>query len=73
MLKPRTIGIEPRKNLQKSLVSITPWVVLHADVLEWVLSTLLKWRQVLLMLPMLIPEVVGVETGESYGWDDEAT
>ena len=61
------------KNLQESLVSITPWVVLHADVLEWVLGTLLNWGQMLLMLPMLVPEVVGVETSESDTWDDEAT
>jgi len=54
------------------LVSITPGEVLSPDVLVRVLDALLERGHVRPMLPMLVPEVVGVEAGEDDGGGDTA-
>lgn len=54
------------------LVTVAPLVVLGADVLEGVLDALLEGRHVRPVLPMLSPEVVGVQAGEEEGRGDGA-
>lgn len=44
------------------LIAVSPREVLHADVLVRVLGTLLKRGHVFPVFPVLVPEVVGVET-----------
>lgn len=55
--------------LQKSLVSVSPEEVLGADILVWVLRAFLQWLSVCPVLPMLVPEVVGVDTGNDQARD----
>lgn len=43
------------------LVTVAPGEVLHADVLVGVLGALLQRGHVLPVLPVLLPEVVGVD------------
>lgn len=50
-------------------VAITPGEVLDTDVLVGVLDTLLQRGHVLPVLPVLHPEVVGIEAGESQDGD----
>ena len=54
------------------LVAVAPRVVAGADVLVGVLGTLLEGGHVRPVLPMLVPEVVGVEAGEDKGGGDAA-
>jgi hypothetical protein len=54
------------------LVTVTPEVVLGADVLEGVLGQLGLGRHVGLVLPMLEPQTVGVDTTEDDRGDDDA-
>ena len=54
------------------LVTVTPEEVLGADVLVRVLDALLEWWEVLPVLPMLIPQVIGVETAKGKDGDDDA-
>jgi hypothetical protein len=54
------------------LVTVTPEVVLGADVLEGVLGQLGLGRHVGLMLPMLEPQTVGVDTTKDDRGDDDA-
>ena len=54
------------------LVTVTPWVVLHTDVLVGVLGALLKRRHVLPVLPVLGPEVVGVDATTDQAGNDSA-
>lgn len=49
------------------LVSAAPREVLGADVLVGVLSALLQRRQVAPVLPVLVPQGVGVPAGEAQG------
>lgn len=56
-------------NLQEGLVAISPGVVLGPDVLVRVLDALLQRRQVLPVLPVLIPEIVAVRTSGGKGGD----
>jgi hypothetical protein len=49
-------------HLQKSLISIAKEEVFGTDILVWVFGSLLQRRHMRPMLPMLRPEVVGVET-----------
>ncbi len=58
--------------LQDSLVTVSPEEVLGADVLVGVLSALLKWLHVGPVLPMLVPEDVGVSSGDDQAWGDGA-
>ena len=55
--------------LQESLVSVSPEEVLGADILVWVLRAFLQWLSVSPVFPMLVPEVVGVDTGNDQAWD----
>ena len=54
------------------LVTVAPREVAGADVLVGVLDTLLEGGHVRPVLPMLVPEVVGVEAGEEEGRGDAA-
>ncbi len=54
------------------LVTVAPREVAVADVLVGILDTLLEGRHVRPVLPMLVPEVVGVEAGEEEGGGDAA-
>lgn len=56
-------AIEPKYPFQTHLVTVAPLVVLGADVLVRVLGALLQRRHVVPVLPMLVPEPVGVGTG----------
>jgi hypothetical protein len=55
------------------LVAIAPLVVLGADVLVGVLNTLLQRRHVAPVLPMLIPEPVGIGTCEDEAGSNTAS
>lgn len=46
------------------LVTIGPWVVLAPDVLVRVLDSLLERRHVGFVLPMLNPQVIGIESSK---------
>jgi hypothetical protein len=54
------------------LVTITPWVVLVTDVLVWVFDSFLERRHVLPVLPMLCPQVIGVDASEDQAGNDRA-
>ena len=54
------------------LVTVTPEVVLGADVLVGVFGLLGLGRHVGLVLPMLEPQAVGVDTTEDDRGDDDA-
>jgi hypothetical protein len=54
------------------LVTVTPEVVLGADVLEGVLGLLGLGGHVGLVLPVLEPQAVGVDTTEDDRGDDDA-
>jgi hypothetical protein len=54
------------------LVTVTPEVVLGADVLVGVLGLLGLGRHVGLVLPVLEPQAVGVDTTEDDRGDDDA-
>lgn len=47
------------------LVTISPGEVLHTDVLVRVLGALLERGLVLPVLPVLLPKVPGVDTGQN--------
>lgn len=51
-------------NSQDGLVTIAKEVVLGANVLVSVLSALLKRSHVVPVLPVLVPEVVGIDRGD---------
>ena len=59
-------------NLQKGLVSVSPEEVLGAEVLVRVLSALLKWLHVGPVLPVLVPENVGVGGSNDQSWNNSA-
>lgn len=59
-------------NLQEGLVSVSPEEVLGAEVLVRVLSALLKWLHVGPVLPVLVPENVGVGGSNDQSWDNSA-
>lgn len=59
-------------NLQEGLVSVSPEEVLGAEVLVRVLSALLKWLHVGPVLPVLVPENVGVGGSNDQSWNDSA-
>lgn len=52
------------------LVTVTPREVLDANILVWVLGALLKRGHVLPVLPVLRPEVVGVEATTNQAGND---
>lgn len=58
-------------NSQQRLVTITPLVVLGPDVLVRVLDALLQGRQVLPVLPVLVPEDVRVDAGRNDADGDD--
>lgn len=58
--------------LKTHLITISPGVVLHPEVLVGVLGTLLERGHVLPVLPVLIPEVPGVDTGKQHARNDSA-
>jgi hypothetical protein len=47
------------------LVTISPRVVLVANVLVWILDTLLKRRQVAPVLPMFVPQIPGIVSSKA--------
>lgn len=61
-----------RGNSQDGLVTVAPLVVLGADVLVSVLGALLQRRHVGPVLPVLVPQVVGVGTSGNQGDGDDA-
>lgn len=54
------------------LVTIAPWVVLHTHVLVGILGAFLERGHVLPVLPMLHPEVIGIDAGEGQAGDNGA-
>lgn len=72
MVSNRTISLVALVKEQTYLVTISPLVVLGANVLVGVLGALLQRRQVVPVVPMLVPQVVGVGTGEAKGGNDGA-
>lgn len=46
------------------LVTVSPEEILHPDVLIWVFDTVFQRRQMFPMLPMLIPQVPGIDRPE---------
>lgn len=59
-------------NLQKCLVTISEGIVLGSDVLVRVLDALLQRRHVAPVLPVLVPQPVGVGTSGSEGGNTAA-
>lgn len=57
---------------EQSLVAVAPGVVLGADVLVGILDALLQRGHVRPVLPMLVPEAVGVDSGEQEAGEDSA-
>jgi hypothetical protein len=57
---------------KQRLIPITPEEVLGPNILIRVLDSLLQRRQMLPMLPMLVPEVLGVDGAEDQAGDDDA-
>lgn len=55
------------------LITITPEVVLGSDVLVWVLRSLLQGRLMSPMLPMLIPQDIGIDGGNNQAGPSDAT
>lgn len=49
--------------IESYLVTVTPLVVLGADVLVSILGALLQSRHVAPVLPVIVPQVVGVGAG----------
>lgn len=56
--------------IETHLVTVTPGEVLHTDVLVGVLGTLLERGHVLPVLPVLVPEVVGVDAAADQARND---
>jgi hypothetical protein len=54
------------------LVTVTPGEVLHTDVLVGVLGALLQRRHVVPVLPVLVPQVVGVKATADQAGDNSA-
>lgn len=54
------------------LVTIAPWVELVANVHVLVLRALLWWRSVCLMLPMFVPQSVGIGRRDDKARDCDA-
>lgn len=63
---------EWRKAGQAYLVTVSPGEVLGADVLVGVLGALLEWGHVAPVLPVLLPQVVGIETAGNHDGNDSA-
>jgi hypothetical protein len=59
-------------NSQQRLVAIAPEKVLGANILVRILGPLFQRRHMLPVLPMLVPQIVGVEAGDGEGGDDDA-
>ena len=57
---------------EKSLVSIPPEEVLCPDVLVWVFDSFLQGWEMAPVFPMLIPEVLGVDTSKDETGDNHA-
>lgn len=66
------ISIQRNIAVRTHLVTIAPEEVLGPDVHVWVLGPLLNRASVGKVLPMLVPEAVGVDAGQAEGWDDDA-
>jgi hypothetical protein len=58
--------------VQQRLIPITPGIILGPDVLIGILDALLQGRHVLPVLPMLVPEIPGVDAGEDDAGDHHA-
>lgn len=52
------------------LVTVTPGEVLGADVLVGVLGTLLKRGHMVPVLPVLVPQIVGIDTTTNEAGDN---
>lgn len=64
--------LDKETRVQSHLITVSPRVVLHTDVLIGILGALLKRGHVLPVLPMLVPEVVGVDAAADQAGDDGA-
>ena len=60
------------RRIKAYLVTVTPLVVLGANVLVGVLSAILQSGHVAPVLPMLVPQVVGVGSGGNEAGGDAA-
>lgn len=56
-------------DLQKSFVTVAPEEILDPDVLVRVLGAFLERRHVGPVLPVLVPEVIGVDTSNNQEGD----
>ena len=54
------------------LIAITPWEVLASNILVRVLCAFFEWRHVVPMVPMLVPEVVSIDSGKDQAGRDHA-
>jgi hypothetical protein len=57
---------------EKSLISVTPEEVPRSDVLVRVFDSLFQGRKVAPVLPMLVPQVPGVDAAEDQARDYDA-
>ena len=54
------------------LIAVSQWEIFSSDILIRVLDSLLQRRQMLPVVPMLDPQVVGVDAAEDDAWDHHA-
>ncbi len=66
------VSLSTRKN-KAYLVTVTPLIVLGADVLVGVLGALLQSGHVVPVLPVLVPQVICVGTGGDEAGGNTAT
>lgn len=57
---------------QQRLIAISPREILRPDVLVWVLDAFLQGREMLPVLPVLVPEIPGVDAAEDDAGDYHA-
>ena len=57
---------------ESRLIPISPKEVLRPDVLIRILDSLFQGREMAPVLPMLAPQVVGVDAAEDQAGDDDA-
>ena len=55
------------------LISISPEEVLCPKVLVWILDSLLQWRKMAPVLPMLIPQILCIDAPKDQAWYDDAS
>ena len=72
MQKPPPFCNPSRRPLSTNLITIPPTKRLRPNILIRILNPLFQRRHMLPVLPVLVPEVFGVERGEDQGGDYDA-